>query len=75
MANQALYLREIETRDCGTGLEAKRTIPEGVAIALYSGLICRADAQLDRHDLSLGAQILRYPLKIDGSPVAAHKQG
>ena len=36
VANQALYIREIETRDCGTGLGAKRTIPEGVAIALYA---------------------------------------
>ena len=38
VANQALYLREIETRDCCTGLEAKRTFPEGVAIAFYSGI-------------------------------------
>ena len=58
-----------ETRDCSTGLEAKLTIPEGVAIALYSCLICLDDAQLDRHDLSLGAQILKYLLKIDGSQV------
>ena len=74
VANQTLYLSEVETRDRGTGLEAKRTIPEGVAIALYSGLIRRAEAQLDRHNLSLGAQILKYQLKIDSSRVAGGPQ-
>ena len=76
MAKQALYLSEIETHDCCTGLAAKRTIPEGIAIVLYSGLIRQADDQLNMRDLSLGAQILKslYPLKIDGSRVAGGPQ-
>ena len=36
VVNQALFLSEIETRNRCTGLEVKRTIPEGVASALYT---------------------------------------